>query len=285
MKKWLVVSNCQSTGLKNCLHLLSNEIDVEAYDFNQFKKVYPATKSEFCDYDKIIVAPQFLNTSTHNFELEDSVFVLPTPFFEAYHPDLCYVVDGNKNLLKGPITDYHSIIAVCGYKFGLSVSDTLKLYCAQLYQSFGWLDLWAPSRDRMLDAYSAHGFDLKARFSTWGRESAFMHTVNHPRISCVSDISKVILERFGVEYSDTTLLPHDNLLNGPVFPVYPEIGEAYGVRGSYQFKKSGEYRTLDIEQFVGESFDVYSSTESFEVTSGYAKRFDEVLGYIYGVKG
>src|SRR3546814_8657963 len=86
MEKWLLVYNCQAPGLKNCIQLLSQEVEVEAYVFSQFQKVADGLKSKFDQYDKIIVAPKFANTATVNFSELCNVLKLPPIFFDAYHP-------------------------------------------------------------------------------------------------------------------------------------------------------------------------------------------------------
>src|SRR3546814_8632714 len=67
MEKWLLVYNCQAPGLKNCIQLLSQEVEVEAYVFSQFQKVADGLKSKFDQYDKIIVAPR---SEEHTSELQ-----------------------------------------------------------------------------------------------------------------------------------------------------------------------------------------------------------------------
>src|SRR3546814_4981967 len=119
MEKWLLVYNCQAPGLKNCIQLLSQEVEVEAYVFSQFQKVADGLKSKFDQYDKIIVAPKFANTATVNFSELCNVMKLPPIFFDAYHPDLCYITDPEGRNLKGPLGDYDSLLAYCGYQLGV----------------------------------------------------------------------------------------------------------------------------------------------------------------------
>src|SRR3546814_6396142 len=99
-------------------------------------------------------------------------------------------------------------------------------------------------------------------FNEWGRQGAFMHTVNHPAVNCIRDVAKALLAESGMRPIDSCVLPHDNLLNSAIFPVYPEIGEVYGVSGSYNFKINGEYRrseehTSELQSLMRISYAVF----------------------------
>src|SRR3546814_7516488 len=73
---------------------------------------------------------------------------LPPIFFDAYHPDLCYITDPEGRNLKGPLGDYHSLFAYCGYQLGVDRKSVIRLFNAQNYQAIGWLDLCKSARDR-----------------------------------------------------------------------------------------------------------------------------------------
>lgn len=100
---------------------------------------------------------------------------------------------------------------------------------------------------------------MRENFVRWSRSGPFMHSVNHPKITVQLDIARMLLSRTGLQIMESGIIPHDNLTNGPVFPLYPEIGARLGVAGSYNFKGGGSYRAKDLKQFVSESFTVYRS--------------------------
>ena len=86
-----------------------------------------------------------------------------------------------------------------------------------------------------------------------------MHSMNHPRINAVYDLSVKIAKKLhdGL-IVDSEIKPHDNLTVGPVYPIFPEIAERFGVgKGSYFFKPGSSYRVLDLEQFVEGSYRAY----------------------------
>src|SRR3546814_12076752 len=119
MEKWLLVYNCQAPGLKNCIQLLSQEVEVEAYVFSQFQKVAAGLQSMFDQYDKIIVASKFANTATVNFSQRCNVLKFPPIFFDTYHPDLCYLTDSEGRNLIGPLGNSPPVLANCGYQLGV----------------------------------------------------------------------------------------------------------------------------------------------------------------------
>src|SRR3546814_8173085 len=101
-----------------------------------------------------------------------------------------------------------------------------------------------------LSGFEKHGITMTPYCNEWGRQGAFIHTVNHTRVNCIRDVAKALLAESGMRPIDSCVLPHDNLLNSAMFPVYPEIGEVYGVSGSYNFKINGEYRFMTLEQMI-----------------------------------
>lgn len=69
------------------------------------------------------------------------------------------------------------------------------------------------------------------------------------------------MQMYGVSTHETHLRPHDNLLQGPCYPVYPEIADALGVKGSYLFKTGGSYRYLSLNEFINFSYDSYQGRD------------------------
>ena len=108
---------------------------------------------------------------------------------------------------------------------------TLALYREEIYAALGYLDRWDHARDRLLGTFRDHGFDISQPFIAWTRGEPFMHSPNHPRIHCLRDVACGILARAGLEASYLASLPHDNLANGPIYPVYPRSAHASAPTG------------------------------------------------------
>ena len=82
----------------------------------------------------------------------------------------------------------------------------------------------------------------------------------------------------GCDTIDFGVAPHDNLLNGPIFPIYPEIAESLSVPGSYAFKVPGDYRLIDLKQFIIGSFEAYRKHDpaKLEAWGPQARRLDAI---------
>ena len=257
VRRWLMVYNSMHVGLQNCLGLFNPALQVDAIDFAAFEKRYDEFAPTLARYDRIITAPHFVANACTDFSQHAPVTRLPLTAFEAYQPDLCYLtVDGQ--VLRGPMFDYHSKIVVAAWRKGLSVADTRSLFAGAHYERFGFMGIWDFCKKQYLDSYAEAGVDLAHAFPTWSREGAFMHSVNHPAIRVVADIARGLLAQDGLSARHTDFLPHDNLKNAPVWPVYDEIAEALGVRGSMLFKVHNAYRFLELEEFIAGSFEVLS---------------------------
>ncbi len=272
-QQWLLVYNCQAPGLGNCLNLMSDAIHVEAYDPVDFRKHAKAVQERMDGFDRVLVAPQFENSLGVDFSGHGQVWRIPTIAFSAYHPDICYLSAAGKPL-KGPLGDYHSMIAYAAFRAGFDPHRTASLYHEETYASLGYLGRWDRIRDRLLDGFRAHGFDISQAFIDWSRGGPFMYSLNHPRIHCLHDVARCILARAGLEASYLHALPHDNMANGPIYPVYPEIGARLGVEGNYLFKVGGRYEFLRLEDFIARSFDLYRSQRDVSVASGFSRQLE-----------
>ena len=276
---WLLLYNCQVMGLGNSLNLLSDDIDVEYYDPNGFRKQAKSILNRLQHYDRILVAPQLERELGEEWMGNAKVWRIPTISFNAYHPDICYLLESGSSL-KGPLGDYHSLIAYAAFACGLSEARALALYRESVYADLGYFERWDQARTALLGNFTSHGFDIATHFVDWSRNGPFMYSFNHPRVHCVRDIAKAILARAGLDPVYRDALPHDNLANGPVFPVYPEIAARLGVDGSYLFKLGGKYRFIRLDEFVSESFRIYRDTPRIGIRPEFARMLDKAMDAI-----
>ena len=256
-RRWLLVYNCLHVGLGNCLSLFARDLQVDVLDFASFERRFDEFRDKLAGYDRIVTAPHFVANACVDFKTVAPVSQVPLTAFEAYHPDLCYIfADGQ--VLRGPMFDYHSKIITAAYRRGVPESAVKALFQAANYERFGYFGIWNACKAQYLGSYAELGLDLSAQFPGWSREGAFMHSVNHPSIRVVADIARALLAQDGIEAAHTGFLPHDNLKNAPVWPVYPELAEALGVSGSMLFKVHNEYRFLELDEFIAGSYAVLS---------------------------
>lgn len=278
-ESWLLIFNCQVLGLSNCLNLLSDEIHVEHYDPKGFRDNAEGIEKRVGSFARVLIAPQIESQLPESITSHPNVWRVPTISFSAYHPDICYLRDQGASL-KGPLGDYHSLIAYAAYRKGLSVQNAAKLFRSSIYEQLGYYDRWDQAKNQLLETFAKAEFDLAASFPNWSRNSAFMYSTNHVHVRCLLDVAKAILKRAGKAsvYEDT--MPHDNLANGPIFPIYPEIGARLGVHGSYLFKLGGQYRFIRLDEFLSRSFELYESAIDPTIIPEHARMLDRALATI-----
>ena len=282
-ESWLLLFNCQVLGLANCLNLLTDEVRVEHYEPAGFRNNSDEVLQRWDAYDRVLVAPQLLSLLPGEFAGSGKIWKIPTISFNAYHPDICYLRSEGK-AVKGPLGDYHSCIGYAAFRLGLSVDEASRLYNETTYAQLGYLDRWDTAKKQLLDAFAEEHLDLRLPFANWSRTGAFLYSGNHVKIHCLVDVAKAILERAGKKVAYETAIPHDNLMNGPVFPIYPEIGAQLGVQGNYLFKLGGKYEFIRLRKFLAESFDLYSQRPEVTVFAEHAHLVDRVLGFVEGRK-
>lgn len=255
-ERWMIISNCQTHGLAHSLQMLADGVTVEPVDIFQYRTALDDYNIRFGEYDRVLIGLCAADLPGADFSRAKRVDKVPELQFSAYHPDLTYIMAGD-DALNGPLAAYHSMIAFVAHRSGRSVADTLPLFDGRTYAACGYLDRWDADREQLTAYCDYLGYDIRHAFRRWSRGGAFMYSVNHPRIHVLYDIARIYLEREGYAPRTSDLLPHDNLMLSSVFAVYPEIGEALGVPGSYLFKRPNEYTQIDLRQFVEESFALY----------------------------
>lgn len=278
-QQWLLAYNCQVMGLGNCLNLMSDEIDVEYYDPAGFRKQAHILDKRLGDFDRILVAPQLEANLNVDFGRHPDLWRIPTISFSAYHPDICYLLE-SRNSLKGPLGDYHSLITYAAHRIGLDERTTAGLYRADVYEALGYFDRWDRARNTLLGAFAEHGLDIAPHFVHWSRSGPFMYSINHPRLHCVRDVARTILARAGLQASYSDALPHDNLANGPIYPIYPEIGSRLGVEGNYLFKPGGKYQFIRLKAFITASFQVYRENRDAVVRPEFALLLEQAISTV-----
>jgi hypothetical protein len=268
-KRWLVISNCQTVGLANCLSLLCPKVNIDTCDIHRFKSETEEWSKQLSDYDELIAIPKVQTLGFNDFSERSNVTYLPVLIFRGFHPDLTYVVCNDK-VIKGPMDDYHSIVVFLAYKLGLSESQACQLFSARPYKKVDLPSIWETEKQTLFQSFRDHGFEITRDFIKWIRDGSFMHSVNHPKIGALYDIAKLVAEKLGAETIANSLIrPHDNLLVGPIWPIYPEIADELALtNGSYLFKTHDSYRLFDLNEFIAGS---YSSYRAYHADDLHAK--------------
>jgi hypothetical protein len=259
MERWLLISNCQTWGLAMSFQMMNENFHVDPVDIWAYRADKKTYDEKMGEYFRVIVSSEFKNSDEIDTTNARHLTYIPSINFSAFHPDITYA-GSLKGMIRGVLGDYHSLLVIAAHKQGLSVEDAVALFRGDVFERCGYMDYWEPQRRQLLNAFAEEGIDVSASLRKWSRGRAFMHTVNHPKVHCLYDVARLYMENFGVPIQDAGM-PADHLLNGPCWPVYPEIGEALGVRGGYRFQLMGAYRHIGLEAFVRQSYEAYDQHE------------------------
>lgn len=269
-----VVGNCQSFGIAYGMKLLIPHAHVDRFTIvRKGVTTLDMLAKTLSSYDHVFsleFQPGFVRGGGWE-ELKallPNVAPIPSIVFSGFHPDTIYILDPTRNgfPIEGPAGPYHSAIALFAWLRGMSVDQTVALFGEPLFEALGYFDVWQDSAKEFLDLARTSGLDLSSELVRWSRSGPFMYSMNHPKAHVLFDVAKALLAKAGlktapVEFADFAV---DDIVRGVVFPVYPEIAERYGHRGSYLFKRSN-YRLArnvgqfdDLHGFVESSFAVYA---------------------------
>lgn len=270
-----VFGNCQANGVAALIRAMTGGADVTVLDANQamldrLRSGDPATVAVLADNDLILsqgIGELFDIIDERYPWASPKVRRFPTVNFNAYHPDMVYVTDKTAGgIVKGPMDDYHSAIALWAWKQGLDVERTLGLFRSEVYEALGYFDYW-PSAVRELERAGEHaGLPLGDLLEDWRRQGCWLYSLNHPKQGVLADVVRRLLLREGIEpipnaedYLTDTLAVH------PAWPVYPEIGQRLGVPGHYLFKRAAGVGSAEnpvpfmgLAEFVAGSFETYA---------------------------
>jgi len=259
VERWLVMSNCQTVGLANCLQAQAPDVAVTPLDPGKFKAQRWRANARMRGFDRLLIYPAIRSeVPKAKVDRIGRHVQLPIITFRGYHPDLIYLHNCGRPL-GGPISHYHSAIAFACYLQGIGPAEALSYFNGQFFERCGYHDVWPGERDRLIAEFAAVGLDIRPYFRDWGRRSAFMYSYNHPRIRPLYDMASALLESLDLPPRRSDLIPHDNLANSAIFAVYPEIGENVGVQGRYEFRAAGNYRPMSLEEYIERCFALYAT--------------------------
>lgn len=258
-----IISNCQKDSLATCIAALNHGFEIDTYmihevmaDVAQLRAILENSAFVFAHAPLRSVVPA---------ELAHKVTYFPNIAFSAYHPDLTFArarkPGGDFETVFGPLYVYSSAIAVFGYREGMALDEILTFYNAEAYARLGYFDQWQESRRQLLIEGEACHMPLGGLFDKWSRGRAFMYSSNHPKLEVMEDIARELLQRVGMfafPDSQHEYLP-DPLKAQPIWPIYPEIAERLGLRGSTAFKINDPHGTLELRDFVRGSYDAFAN--------------------------
>ncbi len=198
----------------------------------------------------------------------DKIELMPYINCSAFHPDRIGFKTKDGNYIVTLMKNGNSAIALYGFQNGLSVDETILLFCEDVFEYLGYFDVWKKSLSWAQSEERMTGWPVIQWYQKWRTEGVFVHTPNHPILRVHAEISRYLLDRHSIELevSEPENVIIDCGLRQTVWPVYPEIAEQLGVEGSYKFKmaetiqKEFEYETdsISLREYVEDCFNRYT---------------------------
>lgn len=266
-KSIAILGNCQIGGIEKAINLATADLKPKSFFLASLAATYdkPRFVAEMKGFDLIYAHPsndpQFGTEALREAGLQ--VREMPVIAFPAFHPDMVYaqrkLPDGGVEIMKSPVGDNHSALALYGHHLGLNPEQIARLFCAEAYQAVGFFDAWSPAWEELAAAGDRAGLPLQSMMLSWARRGIFMHTLNHPRVFVLADIARAIAKKEGCRLrtgsSDAYLV--DDLITSTVWPVYPEIAARMSLEGSMLFKRAQITEFYDLEEMIRESVTIY----------------------------
>jgi Polysaccharide biosynthesis enzyme WcbI len=186
--------------------------------------------------------------------------LIPVFWFRGFQPD-CVHLNGFDSVLGKGGTLYSKII-VASFQAGLSPALTGKLFNLKTYEMFNFLACYDTERQALLNRFQQYGIDLSGSIDRWIARGNFLYSYNHPRIDVLMEILRralVAADLLPVSEleRDDDMGVVDELREGGIWPIYPEIARLHGLpEESLTWRKGrgDNYQTLDLAQFVEASF-------------------------------
>ena len=275
--RWLVISNCQTYGLVNSLQSQCRDIDIIGADTIEIKRETNYWIEHTPSFDKVFINPSIISELPQAIPDARPYTKIPSVATRIFHPDI-FEIYANDALLRSPVGHYHSGILFACFTLGMDEEQTLARFNADTYRRLGYMSSMADEKLRIARDFQGSGVEVERYMTSWTRHGAFMHTNNHPKIHTLYDVASAILDAHHAPHVRDRFIPHDNLMTGSQYPVYPEIAEHYGVVGSYVFRDVGSYKPFDLKDFVRSSFAVYRGYELEKLRP--QPRFEEELNHI-----
>lgn len=271
-----VIGNCQAREIAQALRLLAPASPVTHVPMGSLARRYGSASrlaGGLVAYDHVYtqeIPPTLLEGGSEELcRLDGRIIRFPTIVFSAFHPDAVYAgatgKPGARDLARSPLGHYHSAIALCAYRLGLDVGQTVSLYRREVFMALGYLDQWNAAADSLMATARAIGFELDEDLARWTRRGVFMHVLNHPKIFVHADIARRLLARSGVLPEPIAVEEYlaDDLAHDVVWPIYPGIAEVYGLDGAFLFKAKPRPPAFPalygLQGFVAASFALYEA--------------------------
>ncbi|MEO6988248.1 MAG: WcbI family polysaccharide biosynthesis putative acetyltransferase [Aquihabitans sp.] len=281
----VVMSNCQTGGLHATLAGMLPDDTVRS---TMWLGHEPADLAELLPGADVLVTTatrEEANELVARHGSSAEIFVVPSLYFRALHPDLSqFLVRGGGELtaVAGP---YHSKIVVWGWQHGMTPDEILARFTTDMFARLGYLEQWAEGVAQLRTRFEPTDIDFASWYLPIVRRGAFMLTNNHPRFDALVQMARPIATRLGadpalVAYPWEHVLPDGLMATSVVWPIYPGVGPSLDLPGAYVWRlASGEL--IGLERFVSASLATYYELDPSTIDIDHLDadpRFAAVLG-------
>lgn len=284
---FVVTSNCQTHGIASSLNLMvPNSKSIPIWTLSGLQYIIQEINSK--------VDGNFVWLTTLSVEQQEEVVrklkykpviavQIPEIFFDAFHPDMTYVQLNDGTLLESALGHYHSKISLWCYLNNVSLDDTLKFFSGETYIRLGYLGRHKNSLLGLKSAIANCELDTSPFGDVINHADSFMHTFNHPKLSILAAVAESVCVKMqitpAIRHSEIPQVLRDVLYEaGPIFPIYPEIADFYGLEGTYLSRRQ-DGRILSLDEFNEESFLIYADVpfDQFNRESLFTEFFDKQM--------
>lgn len=267
----LFIGSCQVAGMGATANKLLPNAKIDSQHI--FATIQPEDASEYVKNFDIVVTQiaeddermPHIRASVLNSPALKAVY-LPTFVFTGLHPDMTYIMEDHK-IIPGAHSDVHSTIAAACFLLGMDGTRAAKLFNKYVFSELGYLEQYQISHRFMIETFESAGYDAYGLVERVLADSnSFMHTMNHPAISIISELTTQALKRAGVISSDVAApadVP-DSLFNSFVAPVFPPIAQMIGINGSATYLKPNhpsESREIELDEYIDLSYRIYKNID------------------------
>jgi hypothetical protein len=277
----LVLGNCQARPVAACLQALNADVTFTGLELpmplvaQRLQQRDPDLHETLAQYQYLLLQPAIARLIVDSYpDLAERVRRFPFIVFSAFHPDLVYVsLRGQQKHLLGPLGHYNSAIALWAYLRGLSPKDSVALFNERTYGALGYFSHWEASCQAVREEAAAADFALDDALEEWRCAGCFMYSINHPMPFVCASIAQRLLSQLRLPALPAAArFVADEFADGPVWPVYREIGERLGIEGDYYFKvEEGRcppekpVMMLELHDFIESSFEAFGQYQREEL--------------------
>jgi len=253
----IVTSNCQTASICSCLRLiLGDKYQITPLPLMGDNNLSLSDSINIINQADIwVTLSDFSNFKDIALKAKVRIIKIPRIRFNAFHPDIVYIKNKINNSYYG---DYHSFIVIWGFINGLDQKKVTSLFNSNTFENLDYFSMWNPSKALLGKSFESSDIDFNIFFQNIQKHGVFMHTINHPKISLIVELSYLIRDH--IEPND--LFIYHGEINDPlnlnVWPVYPEIGDFYSYEQSgYIWKCGEEKRLFNLESYIKFSYENY----------------------------